>query len=105
MATLLKEFPMIRHISTDKAPPAFSNYSQAVAAPSGAETIYISGQVGVDLQGIWQKVLAHSISRPGRTFLASSARKVSGLTISLKLPATSPVTIRSRFSEKSVMRY
>lgn len=43
---------MIRHIETNKAPPAFSNYSQAVAVPGAGELIYISGQVGVTIDGI-----------------------------------------------------
>ena len=43
---------MIRHIQTNKAPPAFSNYSQAVAVPAAGEQIYISGQVGVSIDGI-----------------------------------------------------
>jgi len=43
---------VIRHIETNKAPPAFSNYSQAVAVPGTSELIYISGQVGVTIDGI-----------------------------------------------------
>jgi len=43
---------VIRHIETSKAPPAFSNYSQAVAVPAAGELIYISGQVGVTVDGI-----------------------------------------------------
>ena len=46
---------MIRHIQTNKAPPAFSNYSQAVAVPQTGELIYISGQVGVTVDGILAK--------------------------------------------------
>jgi len=42
---------VIRHIETNKAPPAFSNYSQAVAVPGSGELIYISGQVGVTIDG------------------------------------------------------
>ncbi|MEM8749089.1 MAG: RidA family protein [Pseudomonadota bacterium] len=38
-------------INTDKAPPSFSNYSQAVEVPAGARRLHVSGQVGVDLSG------------------------------------------------------
>ncbi|MCP4183541.1 MAG: RidA family protein [Hyphomicrobiales bacterium] len=46
---------MIRHIQTNKAPPAFSNYSQAVAVPRAGELIYVSGQVGITIDGILAK--------------------------------------------------
>ena len=42
---------MNRIITTDKAPPPFSDYAQAVEAPAGARTLYVSGQVGVNLDG------------------------------------------------------
>lgn len=42
---------MNRIISTDTAPPPFSDYAQAVEAPAGARTLYVSGQVGVELDG------------------------------------------------------
>ncbi len=42
---------MNRIISTDKAPPPFSDYAQAVESPVGARTLYISGQVGARLDG------------------------------------------------------
>lgn len=38
-------------INTDTAPPPFSNYAQAVEVPAGARTLYVSGQVGVNLDG------------------------------------------------------
>lgn len=42
---------MNRIISTDTAPPPFSDYAQAVEAPAGARTLYVSGQVGVNMDG------------------------------------------------------
>ncbi|MEM8687242.1 MAG: RidA family protein [Pseudomonadota bacterium] len=42
---------MNRIISTDTAPPPFSDYAQAVEVPAGARTLYVSGQVGVELDG------------------------------------------------------
>lgn len=42
---------MNRIIQTDTAPPPFSAYAQAVEVPAGARTLYVSGQVGVDLDG------------------------------------------------------
>ncbi len=42
---------MNRIISTDTAPPSFSNYAQAIETPAGARTLYVSGQVGVNLDG------------------------------------------------------
>ncbi len=42
---------MNRQISTDTAPPSFSNYSQAVEVPANARTLHVSGQVGVALDG------------------------------------------------------
>ncbi len=42
---------MSRHLSTDAAPPPFSNYSQAVEVPLGHRLVVVSGQVGVDLDG------------------------------------------------------
>ncbi len=42
---------MNRQISTDTAPPPFSNYAQAVEVPANARTLYVSGQVGVALDG------------------------------------------------------
>lgn len=43
---------MIRQIKSSKAPDAFSNYSQAVAVSADCELIYLSGQVGVNIDGI-----------------------------------------------------
>ncbi len=42
---------MIRYLSTDKAPPAFSRYSQAVEVAAPARLVIVSGQVGVGLDG------------------------------------------------------
>jgi len=42
---------MIKYLSTDKAPPAFSRYSQAVEVASDQNLIFVSGQVGVSLDG------------------------------------------------------
>ncbi len=42
---------MIRYLSTDKAPPAFSRYSQAVEVGGGQRLVFVSGQVGVRLDG------------------------------------------------------
>jgi 2-iminobutanoate/2-iminopropanoate deaminase len=42
---------MNKQIQTDKAPPSFSHYSQGVEVPSNARTVYVSGQVGADLDG------------------------------------------------------
>lgn len=42
---------MNRTIQTDKAPPSFSAYSQAVEMPAHARTVHVSGQVGVDADG------------------------------------------------------
>ena len=42
---------MNKNIDTDKAPPAFSQYSQAVETPTNARWLHISGQVGVTVNG------------------------------------------------------
>ncbi|MEM7214877.1 MAG: RidA family protein [Pseudomonadota bacterium] len=42
---------MNREISTDKAPPSFSNYAQAMEVPPGARCVHVSGQVGVTPDG------------------------------------------------------
>ena len=42
---------MNKTISTDKAPPPFSNYSQAVETSADARLLHISGQVGNTLEG------------------------------------------------------
>ena len=42
---------MIRAISTSDAPKPFSRYSQAVEVPGGARLVFVSGQVGVGLDG------------------------------------------------------
>ena len=42
---------MNRIISTENAPPPFSDYAQAVESPAGARTLYVSGQVGARLDG------------------------------------------------------
>jgi enamine deaminase RidA (YjgF/YER057c/UK114 family) len=38
-------------ITTDKAPPPFSDYAVAVDTPSGSRWLHISGQVGVSPSG------------------------------------------------------
>ena len=43
---------MVEYVHTDAAPPPFSNYSQATAVPANAQIIYLSGQVGVDKDGV-----------------------------------------------------
>jgi enamine deaminase RidA (YjgF/YER057c/UK114 family) len=65
---------MTRIISTDKAPPPFSRYAQAVSVPAGHRLIAVSGQVGVDLDGnlattekgqheqTWRNILAILVS-------------------------------------------
>jgi 2-iminobutanoate/2-iminopropanoate deaminase len=42
---------MNRTIQTDKAPPSFSAYSQAVEVPANARTVHVSGQVGAQADG------------------------------------------------------
>lgn len=42
---------MNRIISTETAPPPFSDYAQAIEVPAGARTLYVSGQVGINLDG------------------------------------------------------
>ena len=42
---------MNKPINTDTAPPAFSNYAQAIEVTSNARTLHVSGQVGVALDG------------------------------------------------------
>ena len=42
---------MNRTISTNKAPPPFSYYAQAVECPAGARTLYVSGQIGARPDG------------------------------------------------------
>ncbi|MDQ2089721.1 RidA family protein [Marimonas arenosa] len=42
---------MNRTIETRAAPPSFSDYSQAVEVPAHARTVYVSGQVGAELDG------------------------------------------------------
>jgi len=42
---------MIKYLTTDKAPPAFSCYSQAVEVSGDQRLIFVSGQVGVGLDG------------------------------------------------------
>jgi 2-iminobutanoate/2-iminopropanoate deaminase len=42
---------MNRLISTDTAPPAFSNYAQAVEVSADARKLYVSGQAGVAIDG------------------------------------------------------
>lgn len=43
---------MIRTIFTTEAPKPFSRYSQAIEAPGGARHVFVSGQVGVGLDGV-----------------------------------------------------
>ncbi|MGI9351582.1 MAG: RidA family protein [Rhizobiaceae bacterium] len=42
---------MNREISTNNAPPPFSNYAQAVEVPSSSRCIHVSGQVGLSQTG------------------------------------------------------
>ena len=42
---------MIRPISTSNAPKPFSRYSQAREVAAGSRLVYVSGHVGVDLDG------------------------------------------------------
>lgn len=61
---------MNKIIKTDTAPPAFSNYAQAMETPADARTLSISGQVGIDLDGnlatdqadqhrqVWRNIIA-----------------------------------------------
>jgi enamine deaminase RidA (YjgF/YER057c/UK114 family) len=42
---------MNKLISTDTAPPAFSNYAQAVEVPANVRMLNVSGQAGVALDG------------------------------------------------------
>jgi 2-iminobutanoate/2-iminopropanoate deaminase len=42
---------MIRPLSTPDAPKPFSRYSQAVEVAAGSRLVYVSGQVGVGLDG------------------------------------------------------
>jgi enamine deaminase RidA (YjgF/YER057c/UK114 family) len=42
---------MNRTISSAASPPAFSAYSHAVEVPARARTLYVSGQVGITLDG------------------------------------------------------
>lgn len=42
---------MNRTIQTDKAPPSFSDYSQAVEVPANARLVFVSGQVGAECDG------------------------------------------------------
>ena len=42
---------MKKIINTDKAPPPFSSYSQAVEIPANARLVFVSGQVGVTPDG------------------------------------------------------
>lgn len=43
---------MVKQISTESAPPPFSNYSQATSVPADASFVYLSGQVGVSVDGV-----------------------------------------------------
>lgn len=42
---------MNKLISTDTAPPPFSNYAQAVEVSTNTRTLHVSGQAGVALDG------------------------------------------------------
>ena len=42
---------MPTRIYTDKAPPPFSRYAQAMRVGAGKDLIFVSGQVGVDATG------------------------------------------------------
>ena len=42
---------MPTYVATADAPRPFSNYSQAVEVDAGARFLYVSGQVGADLDG------------------------------------------------------
>lgn len=66
---------MPTYVATADAPRPFSNYSQAVEVDAGARFLYVSGQVGADLDGTipdneelqhelaWRNVLAILRSR------------------------------------------
>jgi enamine deaminase RidA (YjgF/YER057c/UK114 family) len=43
--------PMAKKVSTSKAPPPFSHYAQAMRVSAGRELVFVSGQVGVDVNG------------------------------------------------------
>lgn len=43
---------MVKQIGTENAPPPFSNYSQATSVPADASFVYLSGQVGVGVDGV-----------------------------------------------------
>ena len=45
------ELTMPIYVATADAPKPFSNYSQAVEVPPAARLLYVSGQVGVELDG------------------------------------------------------
>lgn len=42
---------MATKVSTSKAPPPFSRYAQAMRISAGADLLFVSGQVGVDVNG------------------------------------------------------
>ena len=42
---------MLTRISTSKAPPPFSRYAQATRVKAGSDLVFVSGQVGVDVNG------------------------------------------------------
>ena len=42
---------MNKKVNTDKAPPPFSRYAQAVEIPAGSRMVKVSGQVGVHPDG------------------------------------------------------
>jgi 2-iminobutanoate/2-iminopropanoate deaminase len=46
-----REIAMIRTILTPDAPKPFSRYSQAVEVAAGSRLVYVSGQVGVGVDG------------------------------------------------------
>ncbi|MGB0845013.1 MAG: RidA family protein [Alphaproteobacteria bacterium] len=43
---------MLKFINPPTLAPSFSNYSQAVLIPKNAETLFVSGQLGIDKEGV-----------------------------------------------------
>ena len=60
----------LKTVFTEKAPPPFSKYSQGIEVPEGYKLVFVSGQVGVDVDGklapthegqheqVWRNILA-----------------------------------------------
>ena len=43
---------MNRLIETENAPPPFSRYAQGMEIPAGSRLVFVSGQVGIDSDGV-----------------------------------------------------